>query len=235
MPSQAAQLYQLQLVDQEIARQRTRLRAIDAQLNGDESIAQATKTHDLAEEELKPWQTRARDLDLEIKSMAEKVKSTDADLYSGRITSPKALQELQEEIESLKRHQGQLEDQLLETMMEVETHQKQLTESQETLTQARTNFASQQTDLVAERSQLKSEVVSGNQKRQAMAAAIDPAALDAYEKLRSRFRGQVVSVMREGGCTICGVEQTSMNAQKVRVGRTIVYCESCGRILADNS
>ena len=47
---------------------------------------------------------------LEIKSVAEKIKSTDADLYSGRITNPKALQELQSEIDSLKRQQSQLED-----------------------------------------------------------------------------------------------------------------------------
>ncbi len=235
MASLAAQLYQLQLVDQEIARQRARLKVIDAQLNGDESIAQAAQQLNTAQEALKPVQTRARDLDLEIKSIAEKVKSSDADLYGGRIRNPKALQELQEEIDSLKRHQGQLEDQLLEAMMELEARQGQVSDAERMLTEARANFASQQTDLLAEQKQLQIEVAQADQKRQAMAVGIDPAALSAYEKLRPRYKGQVVSLMKDGGCTICGVEQTSVTVQKVRVGRTIVNCESCGRILADIS
>ncbi len=235
MASPAAQLYQLQLVDQESARQRARLKAIDTQLNGDETVARAAQQLNTAQEALKPAQARARDLDLEIKTIAEKVKSTDADLYGGSIRSPKALQELQEEIESLKRHQGQLEDQLLEVMMQVEERQAQVGDAEHLLTDARANAASQQTDLLAEREHLQAAVAKADEKRQTMAAAIDPAALSAYEKLRPRYKGQVVAAMVDGGCKICGVEQTSMTAQKVRVGRTIVNCESCGRILADIS
>jgi predicted nucleic acid-binding Zn-ribbon protein len=232
MPSQATLLYNVQRVDLELGRHRARLKEIEAKLNGDETVARAAQALDAAQIALKPWQTRARDLDLEIKSLVDKVKATDTDLYSGRITSPKALQELQEEIASLKRHQNTLEDHLLEAMMEVEQHQEQVAGSQQTLADARAALASQQTDLIDERGRLEADITRLEAQRKEKAASIEAASLTAYDKLRQRFRGQAVALLQPDGCSMCGVEQTSMNGQAVRSGRTLVYCESCGRILA---
>lgn len=235
MVNQAALLYQLQQVDQEIARHHNRLKEIEALLGGDETIAQATRQLEAAQAELKPAQTRARDLDLEIRSVADKAKATDADLYSGRISSPKALQELQDEIDSLKRRQNQLEDDLLETMMQVEESESQVAGAQQTLADARAALASRQTELVDEQQRLKTDLARAEQERVTMAAGIEPASMAAYEKLRPRFRGQVVAILKPDGCSMCGVEQTSVHTQTVRSGRTLAYCESCGRILAYTS
>jgi predicted nucleic acid-binding Zn-ribbon protein len=235
MPSQATLLYGLQKVDLELGRHRARLKEIEAKLNGDETVARASKDLDDAQTALKPWQTRARDLDLEIKAVADKAKTTDDDLYSGRITSPKALQELQEEIAAIKLQQGTLEDNLLEVMMEVESHQGTVTGSQQALDDARAAFASQQTDLIDERGRLQADVARLEAQRKERAASIEPASIAAYDKLRQRFRGQPVAMLQPDGCSMCGVEQTSMNAQAARSGRTLVYCESCGRILASGT
>ena len=61
MSNQAGLLYRLQIVDLDIAKRRARLKEIDAKLNNDETIAQATQQLDAAEKALKPWQTKARD------------------------------------------------------------------------------------------------------------------------------------------------------------------------------
>jgi len=235
MPSQATLLYRLQTTDLDLARHRTRLKEIDNLLNNDATIAQATEQLAAAEKALKPWQTRARDIDLEIKSIVDKMKTTDADLYSGRIRNPKALQELQEEIESLKRHQSQLEDGMLEAMLEVEAHQTEVSSAQQTLANARTALASQQVDLLDEQKRLQAEVAKREQQREHSASSIDQTALATYEKLRPRFRGQAVAVLHGEGCSMCGVDQTSMRLQQIRSGRTLVLCESCGRILAEIS
>lgn len=228
-------LYQLQKVDLEIARRRARLKEIDALLNNDETVAQASQALESANAAFKPVQARARELDLEIKSVAEKVKTADDDLYSGRVRAAKALQELQEEVAALKRQQAGLEDELLETMVTVEENQAAVTAAQEALTAARAAMAGQQTELVEEQARLKGEAAQANERRKAMAANIEAANLATYDKLRTRFRGQPVSRLVEDGCMICGVEQTSMNLKAIHSGRTITYCESCGRILADIS
>ncbi|MEP7291006.1 MAG: hypothetical protein ABI835_04445 [Chloroflexota bacterium] len=234
MANQAGLLYRLQIVDQDIMRRRTRLKEIEAKLSGDETIAQAAQQLDAAEKTLRPWQTRGRDLELEIKTVAEKATSADADLYSGRITNPKALQEIQSEIEALKRRQSQLEDDMLETMMEVEQHQAEVGDATKALTGARAALASTQTDLLDEQQRLDAEVAQAEEQRKAQAAKIEPANLAAYEKLRQRMRGQAVATLQNDGCSMCGVEQTMSNVQNARSGRTLVTCESCGRILAYN-
>jgi predicted nucleic acid-binding Zn-ribbon protein len=228
-------LYDLQKIDLQIARARARLREIESLLSGDESVAKASAALDSASAGLKPWQTRARDLDFEIKSVVQKSKSTEDDLYSGRVRSPKALQELQEEIAALKRQQGGLEDSLLEAMMEVEGHQAEVDAAQSALADARAAFAGQQTDLMAEQETLKADAAQLEEHRKAAAAHVEPPSLAAYEKLRQRFRGQAVALLQEEGCSVCGVGQTSTNVKAVRSGRALAYCESCGRILADRS
>ncbi len=235
MQNQAALLYRLQQIDLAMARRRTRLQAIADQLNSDETIAHATEQIAAAEQAIKPWQTRARNLDLEIKSIAAKAQATDDDLYSGRNTNPKALQELQDELAALKRQQSGLEDQLLEAMVEVEDHEGRISAAKDDLTAARANLATTQHDLLDEQQQLEAENVEAEVKRVTATANIAPENLAIYDKLRQRMRGVAVALLQEGGCTVCGVGQTSMVIQQVALGRQLVHCASCGRILADNA
>jgi uncharacterized protein len=235
MSNQAGLLYRLQIVDTEIAKRRARLKEIDAKLNNDETIAQATQQLEAAEKAIKPWQTKARDLELEIKSVAEKSAIADGDLYSGRIANPKALQEIQSEIEALKRRQASLEDELLETLMETETAQSEIDGAQQNLSSARSALASTQTDLLEEQQRLKAEVSEADEQRKTMAANVEAANLAVYDKLRQRMRGQAVAKLQSSGCSMCGVEQTMSNVQAARSDRALAFCESCGRILANIS
>ena len=236
MPNQAGLLYHLQSVDLEIARRRARLKAIETQLNHDETIAQATQTLDQAEQALKPWQTRTRELELENKTISEKIAAAENDLYGGRISSPKALQDIQAEIEALKRRQSQLEDELLEAMVEVESAQTAVSKAKQALSDARGALASQQVELIAEQKHLlEVELPQIEADRAAEASHIAPDSLATYEKLRPKLRGQAVALLREDVCSACGVGQTSTVEQQVHLGRVLAFCASCGRILADIS
>lgn len=235
MQNQAKLLYRLQTIDLQIAQKRARLKAIDEQLSSDQTVAQAAQQREAAEKVLKPVQIRARDLDLEIKSVAEKIQSTDADLYSGRISNPKALREMQEEIESLKRRQSQLEDDLLEAMVDIETKQDTLTDAESALDRARKSLAATQSDLISEREQLTVQLSEAQTKRGAAAEAVEPDSLATYEKMRARMRGTPIALLQGETCSACAVSQTSMVVQQVRSGRGLVICGTCGRILADNS
>ncbi len=119
--------------------------------------------------------------------------------------------------------------------MELETHQTQVDGTQQALTDAHAAFSSQQTDLTDERGRLQAEIAKLDEQRKDKAASIAADSLTAYEQLRRRFRGQAVAMLQPDGCSMCGVEQTSMNTQIVRNWRTLAYCESCGRILANGT
>ncbi len=230
--SQATLLYRLQAIDLGIAQRHARLQEIETILVQDVTVARARQQFEAADAALKPWQTRSRDLDLEIKSIAQKIQQTDRSLYSGKITNPKELQEMQEDIASLKRRQSRLEDDLLEAMMKTEEGQASLVEAQRLLNEAQAAWAGSQVDLLDEKQRLDKEVADLQVQRQKAASGTDPDSLSKYEALRPKKRGQAVALLKGESCVICGVEQTSRIAQQVRQGTQLIYCESCGRILA---
>ncbi len=231
MASQATLLYRLQTLDLTIAKRKARLVEIAAILNQDESVAQARRHLETTNQELKPWQTRSRDLDLEIKSVVQKIQVTDNALYSGK-GSPKELRDLQDEIAALKRRQSQLEDELLEAMVHTDEGQAAVAEAQRALDQAQAAWAGSQVDLLAEQQRLEKEVAELETQRQQAASAIEAGVLSKYDAMRVKRRGQAVARLDGDSCATCGVEQTSMIAQQVRQGTELVYCASCGRILA---
>jgi uncharacterized protein len=232
MIGQATLLYRLQTLDLAIAQHRSRLDEIAAILGDDEQVSRARAALDNANQELKPWQTRARDLDLEIKGLVQKIQQTDRLLYSGKVSNPKELQDMQDELVSLRKRQGQLEDDLLEAMVRSEDGQTAVTGAQQTLDKAQATWAGSQTDLLGEKQRLENELDDLTARRKQAAAEIDPASLAKYEALRPKKRGQPVSLLQGDSCSLCGVEQTSTVAQQVRQSAQLVYCESCGRILA---
>src|SRR3954454_14848936 len=59
-------------------------------------------------------------LEDEIASLGAKITELDKKLYSGTVSSPRELQAMQADIDSLKRHRSELEDKVLEVMEERE-------------------------------------------------------------------------------------------------------------------
>jgi uncharacterized protein len=230
--SPATFLYRLQTIDQAIVQRRIRLKEITAALGHNEAVDQAQKQVDAALQALKPWQTRARDLDFEIKEIENKIKATEENLYSGRVTSPKALQELQTEIASLKRSQSKLEDQLLEAMVHTEEGQESLNAAQAALSGAQALYANLQIVLQAEKDRLEGELPHLQTQRKEAANGIDPTMLATYDAMRPKKSGNVVALLQDASCSLCRVEQTSSLVNKVQREKTLIYCAACGRILA---
>src|SRR6266849_1968525 len=221
---QASLLYHLQTIDLAIAQRQGRLKEVEAVLGQSDAVNAAKHGLESAEQALAPWQTRVRNLDLEIKSVAQKAQTTEQTLYSGRISNPKELADMQNEIGSLKKRQSQLEDELLEAMLHVEESQKSVADAQFTLKSAQAAWAGSQTDLLAEKQRLEAELAKFKTQRQQAATGIDKDALAKYEALRPKKRGQAVALINGDSCSVCGVEQTSQIAQQVRQGNQLVYC-----------
>ena len=228
---QAPLLYHLQTIDLAMAQRQGRLKEVEAILGQNDAVNETKRGLESAEQALAPWQTRVRNLDLEIKSVAQKAQTTEQTLYSGRISNPKELSDMQNEIGSLKKRQSQLEDELLEAMLHVEENQKSVADAQFALKSAQAVWAGSQTDLLAEKQRLEAELTRLKTQREQAAAGIEKDALAKYEALRPKKRGQAVALLNGDSCSVCGVEQTSQVAQQVRMGNQLVYCASCGRIL----
>ena len=110
-------LYSLQKIDSKLDQNKNRLREIEATLANNAKLkraeAGAQKTEaalDVARKALRSAETKVRDQRL-------KIEQNESTLYSGKIRNPKELQDLQNEVDALKRHLDTLEDRQLEAML----------------------------------------------------------------------------------------------------------------------
>ncbi|MCJ7752657.1 MAG: hypothetical protein MUQ65_16465, partial [Armatimonadetes bacterium] len=118
-------LCKVQETDTEIARRQQALDALDAGTQLEEEIGGLES--ELAELREKQAATDQENLDseLELKSLQEKKERFQGELYSGAVSNPRQLSDLNQEVEMLGREIRKIEDRMLELM---ETMESQRTE-----------------------------------------------------------------------------------------------------------
>jgi predicted nucleic acid-binding Zn-ribbon protein len=231
MTSQVEALYQLQKIDLEALEHQKRLASIETQLNDNESLNQAQQAIDKAEETLKPLRTQTRNLDLEIQATLQKSKTSEDRLYSGAVKNPKEMQDLQNEITSLKNRNSQLEDNALELLLTVEEAEATLEQAQADLTRLKAEWDSQHSDLIHEQDTLQTRLQQLSEERERVLKDITAQNRKLYDTMKARKANRPVSIMQGHTCTACGVEQTMAIETAARRRDTLVNCENCGRIL----
>lgn len=229
--NQAEALYHLQELELGILRARKRLQEIAAALANSETVQAAQAQVNSARKTLTPLQTRARDLDLEIQSTAQKARATEQHLYSGQVKNPKEMQDMQQEIQSLSKRHVELENHLLETMVAAEEAEAALHEAEALLVGVTAEWESQHTELLDEKKTLEHQATQLLEQRKIALTQVEPENLKIYEALKPRKNNHAVAVLNGKSCSMCGVDQTMAIEREARQGHKLVYCENCGRIL----
>jgi hypothetical protein len=225
------QLYQLQLLDSEVDRLRHQLAEITANLGESVALKQAQTVVESTNITLHKLQATIQDLNLELKSLVEKITHEEKTLYQGKAISAKQASNLQDEIASLKRRRGQREEALLEAMVQAEETETQLTQAQNQLAKLQANWQSEQERLTQTQAELKSKLSLLQEQRPAMITEIDPDDLDEYEDLRRQKGGRAVAAAKNGVCQGCGMTASNNKLQQARAGVELIYCGTCRRIL----
>ncbi len=231
---QTPDLYQLQQIDLSIIQNQKRLKEIEAILADNSTVAQAQAGVEKVKQQLVPLRTKLRNLELDIQTNAEKFTASEQRLYSGNVKNPKELQEIQQEITSLKNRNNDLEDSMLELMMSIEETENTLDSAENTLEDATNAFAEQNSELMNEKSALESDNASLLEKREEKKANIDDDMVDLYNSLRRKKANKPIAPLQGRSCGVCGIEQTMAIEQEVRRNQDVIYCVNCERILVDS-
>lgn len=224
-------LYQLQQTDLELEVVARRLGEIGASLGESAALKQARQEAAAAETELHVCHARAKDLDLEVGSLGERIQANEQKLYSGRVTSPKELSNLQDDTMSLKRWRSKKEEEQLEAMLAEEAAQVRLAAAQAALTETTAAWQAGQTDLLAEQERQRTEQATLEERRAALVEAAGADDLALYERLRPRKGGRAVAAVRGGLCQACRMTPPSNQVQQASAGSELVFCNNCGRIM----
>jgi predicted nucleic acid-binding Zn-ribbon protein len=160
-------------------------------------------------------------------------KSRDEErLSSGAITVPKQLEEIQHEVETLKRRQNELEDAELELMERMEEAQQGL----DALTASRAELEGQRAAAVEGRDaqwvDIDQQTETTTQERAVVAAELPTDLLALYDKLRASEGGVGAGAIERGRCGACHLDLMQNEKAEYRAAPVDeVLRHECRRIL----
>ena len=224
-------LYRLQVIDSEADTKRSRLDEIKVLVGQNDEVAAAGQTLEDIQKQVKAAKAHIASIELDVGSLEQKANTAESRLYSGAVTNPKELQDLEQELVSLGGRRETLDDALLEGMLLLEGHQNEEAKATSRLDSVEASWAKSQSDLLGEREQLEARLQELVSERDDMVSQIANDAMAVYDKLRAQLGGVVIATIKDGVCSACGVAPTSSIRQQASHGQLDARCATCERIL----
>jgi hypothetical protein len=231
MPRRAKLLYTLQQIDTRLAVRQRRYRQVQANLGESEALRRARDARQAAQDELSRQRAMLRDRELETASVTEKLRANEERLYSGRVTNPRELSDLQKENEYLKRRRTNLEDRQLESMIGAEQATTKAAVTNEEYIVAEAMWREENAEFSQEYDTLRHDLARLLAQRKTVLKRVSAKDLDEYDAIRRLRKGVAVVAVREDMCRVCNVQVPQRDLQRARETDDFFYCSGCERIL----
>ncbi|RYG36006.1 hypothetical protein EON81_11080 [bacterium] len=203
-----------------------------AQLNSGK--AQQERLAELeAEAEKHPYRilhAEKTDLELANKTVEDKIKKFETQLYGGTVVNSREVANLEKEIESLKRQRDKGDERLvaiLDQLPPLEASHKAISDK---LEEGKRAVASARKAAVAMKGELETRYKTLSTERPEAAKIVPPALLGKYEGVRKARGTGMAMVVNRQTCGGCGTALPERIRESAEAGRTVA-CETCQRIL----
>lgn len=227
----AFQLSRLQKIDSEIDQITRRQLEITALIADDSIVSEVKNRISELDAGLAVDARNLKKIEEKNNQLQLKLQEDDHSLYGGKIRLPRELQDLQNEIASLKNQIAIQDEEQINSMLRVEDLEKSRLILLKELAEAESVFATRVAGLKGENSSLEKKKENLLTERGAAIQNIDPSAIEKYESLRKTKRGLAVALAADQACSACGSMLTPADWQAARSPQQLVTCSSCGRIL----
>jgi hypothetical protein len=222
-------LLHYQALEQVAAALEAELAGLGRQLGGDGEVARIERALGQSKADYQATQLRLREIDREVSSYRDRMKSHEREMMSGRMRNPSDLTRMSTEVEHMKARISSQEDTELEVMVEAEKAEKQTRALESQLERASADAATKLAD-VEGRIPLVEEKLAVARSQAAAAWEVVPVEYQAAYRRLSRIPNPAAPVA-SGQCGGCHVSLTAAELQQVRRGDKIVNCQHCNRIL----
>ena len=191
----------------------------------DEIVRVETDVSDLARQQ--------RKMEDDVEVVRNRMTRDQQRMDTGQVGSPKELENLQHELGSLARRQGELEDALLEHMESVEEAERRLaglTGERDTLLPERAAVEARRDAAFAE---IDAAASAERAARDALAPTLPEDLVALYEKIRASSGGVGAAALHGGRCEGCHLSFSSVDLARIAKSDPdeVVRCEECRRIL----
>ena len=202
----------------------SRLEQRDRELR-DELAVLAAQEGDLRREQAKA--------EADVEQVRTRIDRDRVRLDAGQVSSPRELENLQSEIESLHRRQSDLEEVVLDVMERQETTESRLQAARAEREQVGADAAVAITRRDASLAEIGEQAGKAADRRGAVLADEPADLIDLYERLRVQHGGVGAAALRRGRCEGCHLSLNTVDLNAIRAADAdeVLRCEECRRIL----
>jgi predicted nucleic acid-binding Zn-ribbon protein len=235
-PEAQLRLLELAEIDAELTRLEHRRRGLPEH----EELSRLAQRDRELRDELATLEAREGDLrreqgkaEADVEQVRVRIDRDRTRLDAGQVSSPRELENLQSEIESLHRRQSDLEEVVLDVMERREGAQgrQQAAGAERADIVASAGAATARRD--ASLAEIGEQVGKAADRRTAVVADEPADLLDLYERLRAQHSGVGAAALRRGRCEGChlSLNKVDLNAIRAAPADEVLRCEECRRIL----
>jgi predicted nucleic acid-binding Zn-ribbon protein len=229
--SRPKNIYRLQSIDSQLDQARGRLKEIEKILSENANLRKANALAKKAEKNLETALKEQRQAEGKVQEQRIKIEQAEATLYSGSVKNPKELQDIQNEVEALKRFLDVLEERQLVAMLASDEAADKNREAQKILAKYQQEANGLETELALETAQIEKDIAQLSETYVTAENAISSEDLDLYRRLRKQRGGIAATRVKDQACGACGSTLTASLHQAARSPSQLTLCTSCGRIL----
>jgi hypothetical protein len=202
----------------------TRLDGREAELR-DSIAAMTAQSSDLSREQNKA--------EADVEQVRSRIDRDRQRLDGGMISSPKELENLQSEVQSLQRRQSDLEEIVLDVMERREGNQAALDAAVAERASVAAELETVTTARDAALGELDEQAAKASAKRAQVVEVMPGDLVELYDKLRAQHGGVGAAALRLRRCQGCNLtlNTVDLNAMKDAPDDEVLRCEECRRIL----
>jgi predicted nucleic acid-binding Zn-ribbon protein len=194
----------------------------------DDKLAAAQAKLDKAKLRSKEIEVARKGLENDAQSKRDQIAKYQVQKFETR--KNEEFQAISTAIQHLEDDVRKIEDRELELMEETEGLKPQIAAAEAENQGVKTQVAGQVKDLDAKTAAVSENIKKLEAERAALTEGVDEELLDQYERL-FKTKGEAVVALEREVCTGCHMKVTASTLQRTKIGREVVTCEQCGRIL----
>jgi predicted nucleic acid-binding Zn-ribbon protein len=227
-----SRLWKLAQVDRALAEIRARAAALDVGQKIQAEIAAIEREDTMVGGQARALRSELTDLELQQKSIDDKIKRIDKELYGGKVVNPREVENFEKEIAGLKKQRAKADERILELWELLPPAEKAAGEVQKRLDEKKEQLAGRRKKALEEKALLEADYKKYTAARPTLAEAVkNPTLLARYDNLRQRHAGiGMAEVTKKNSCGVCGTNLPERTIQMLKDDK-LVTCEACHRIL----
>jgi uncharacterized protein len=172
-------------------------------------------------------------LEQQVHELDAKIDALNQQMFGDASRSPRELQAIEADIESIRKHRSTLEDSELELIEEFEPIDAAVQQADTDIARLRARLAELEAEIGQAQQQIDADAAMTVQQRNDVAAGIDPATVQLYESIRKNNRGVGVAKLEHGTCMSCRLKIAAVELDRIAhlPADAMIRCEECGAIL----